>query len=308
MTADAGPMTLLFLAANPLSRLPLALGEEVRAIETALRASDLRDIQLVSRWAVRPDDLQQHLDEQRPALVHFSGHGSDNGELVLHAERGEFKYVTPTALASLFRPHRNRVRVVFLNACDSLLSAEAIVEEIECVIAMSERIGDKAARVFSPAFYRALGFGYSVGAAFEQGRTALQLAGIDEEHVPRLLERDGVSADQVSLRSPAPPHPPAAALARVCCVRCGATPDSAARCAGLAPAHEFGEFTGVVFCRDCGAAASRTRVACTGGRSSHRFVAAAAPPYCRRCGRQAGVRSQCGELSAQHEFLSAASG
>lgn len=198
------PAKILFLAANPGSTTPLALDEEVRAIEAMLRGSALRDaFALVSRWATRAEDLQQQLLESQPVIVHFSGHGSAGG-LLLHHERGARQVVTPEALAGLFRVLRDNVRVVVFNACHSLAQAEAVAQEIDCVVGMDEEIGDQAARVFAASFYRALGFGRSVGEAFELGRGALLLAGIHEERTPRLLTRGGVDAGAVHVLQAAP--------------------------------------------------------------------------------------------------------
>ena len=67
---------MLFLAANPAGTPPLKLDEEIRQITAKIRAAEYRDsLELVSRWAVRPDDLQQALLEVKPHVVHFSGHG-----------------------------------------------------------------------------------------------------------------------------------------------------------------------------------------------------------------------------------------
>jgi hypothetical protein len=90
---------VLFLAANPASAPHLALDEEVRAIDQKIRLSDGRDrLQLVAGWAVRADDLLQLLNQHRPAIVHFSGHGTPGGALMLVDDRGE---------ATLFRCRRS---------------------------------------------------------------------------------------------------------------------------------------------------------------------------------------------------------
>jgi hypothetical protein len=75
-----GAMTrvrVLFLAANPADKVVLHLHREIREIETKIRASDYRDsLELISRWAIRSDDLLQILLELKPHVVHLSGHGS----------------------------------------------------------------------------------------------------------------------------------------------------------------------------------------------------------------------------------------
>lgn len=75
---------VLFLAADPQSdpqnyspSLRLMVDSEMREINDKVRASEHRDaLEFISRWAVRADDLLQALNEVRPEVVHFSGHGS----------------------------------------------------------------------------------------------------------------------------------------------------------------------------------------------------------------------------------------
>jgi len=193
---------ILFLAANPSGTDPLALDQEAREIEAKIRASKHRDsLELITKWAVRPDDLLQYLNQHRPHVVHFSGHGSPSDEIILNDEHGQPKPVSKAALQKLFRVLKDNIRVVVLNACFSRPQARAIVGEIDCAIGMTKAIGDQAAITFAASFYRAIGFGRSVQEAFDQGVAALLLEGIPEEKTPKLLVRDGVDASQVVLVS-----------------------------------------------------------------------------------------------------------
>src|SRR5262245_7253016 len=74
--SEVAMIKVLFLAANPVGTTFLAHDEEARAIDARIRASAHPDlIQLVTRWAVRLDDLSGHLMRECPDIVHFSGHG-----------------------------------------------------------------------------------------------------------------------------------------------------------------------------------------------------------------------------------------
>lgn len=184
---------VLFLAANPLDTTHLRLDEEIRLITTKLRASDYRDsIELISAWAVRADDLLQLLNEHKPHIVHFSGHGNTAGEIALLDNNGFVKPVNAAALASLFKTLKDNIRMVVLNACYSQPIAKAITQSIDCAVGMVLPIGDPAAIIFAASFYRAVGFGRSVFEAFQQAKTALMLEGIPEENTPKLLMRRGL--------------------------------------------------------------------------------------------------------------------
>lgn len=201
---ESAPMqkkvTVLFLAANPSSSLRLALDEEARAIEGKVRDAKHRDlVSIRTRWAVRPEDLQQALLDEEPTVVHFSGHGGGDVGIVLHAgNEGDEMLVAADALADLFRVLKTGIRVVVLNACYSEVQAQAIVKEIDFVVGMSDTIGDDAAKWFAAAFYRALAFGKSVRIAFELGLNEIKLMGLKEDQsVPQLFIRQGANLDTV---------------------------------------------------------------------------------------------------------------
>lgn len=204
MPAQPMKTTVLFLAANPDGVSRLALDKECRAIREKIRASEYPNaLELKTEWAVRPDDLLQYLNECRPHVVHFSGHGSVSEELILHDDNDLAKPVSLAALRALFTALKDNIRLVVLNACYSRPQAEAIAEVIDCAVGMNKAIGDQAAIVFAASFYRALGFGLSVKDAFDQGCVALLLESIPEQQTPKLMLKKGVDASKVFLAGPA---------------------------------------------------------------------------------------------------------
>jgi CHAT domain len=188
---------ILFLAANPLENNKLKLDEEVREITQKIRASEHRDsLQLTSAWAVRPDDLLQLLNEHKPHIIHFSGHGN-SGEIILADENGLPKRVNTNTLKALITTLKDNIKCIIFNSCYSKETAEALTEVIDCTIGMNSSIGDIAAIIFAASFYRAVGFGRSAKEAFDQGITALLLEGIDEDDIPEIIVKDGLDSSQV---------------------------------------------------------------------------------------------------------------
>jgi hypothetical protein len=200
---------ILFLAANPAGTSPLALDEEIRAIDSKIRGSEHRDrLELVSHWAVRLDDLSGLLMRRNPDVVHFSGHGAPMGEIVLIGTGGTSKPVPPEALGGLFRVLKDNVRVVVLNACYSEAQAEAIVKEIDCAIGMSAPIGDDHAIAFAAEFYQALGYGKSVQDAYDLGVVRLIGEGVaDAKAMVRLHKRKGAKPAEIILVGADPASP-----------------------------------------------------------------------------------------------------
>jgi hypothetical protein len=194
---------ILFVSSNPEGTTHLKLDEEAREIQAKIRAAEYRDsLELVTVWAARPDDLLQSLNEHRPHVVHFSGHGSPTEEIILLDQQGNPKPVSKAALVSLFHTLKDNIRVVLLNACFSRPQAEAITGEIDCAIGMTRAIGDEAAITFAASFYRAIGFGRSIKEAFDQGKTALLLEGIPEENIPELVTRQTIAPESIVLIAP----------------------------------------------------------------------------------------------------------
>src|SRR5262245_16425862 len=194
---------ILFLASNPIASNFLALDTEVRDITAKIRMSEFRDVlDLKPRWAVRFDDVLHALHEDHPTIVHFSGHGTEQSGLVFHGHNGEPKTISAETMKDLFSTLKKDIQVVVLSACHSDEQARVIADVVDCVIGMKAAVSDVAACTFAPAFYRALGFGESVHAAFKVGRIAIAAEGLPEADLPRLFSRPGVDADKIFLVDP----------------------------------------------------------------------------------------------------------
>jgi len=195
-------ITVLFLAANPMTGERLRLDEEARAIYENLRLSEFRDaIKFETRWAVRPLDILQAINECQPTIVHFSGHGSPD-MLVLQDANGREKLVSASAITQTIKTASEDIRFVFFNSCCSKGQAAAAIEHVEGAIGMNANVGDDAARVFAAQFYSAIGFGKSVSTAFEQAKAALMLENISEENIPELFVQRDVDTEMFVLVKP----------------------------------------------------------------------------------------------------------
>ena len=196
---------VLFLASNPLDQGQLRLDEEVRLIHKMIRQSEHRDaVKLESCWAVRTQDVMQAINEHDPRIVHFSGHGSDKDELVFQDDAGNTKLVTKEAISQTLRACSGDIQLVFFNTCYSRAHANEAVKHVPAAVGMNTSIGDDAARVFASQFYSAIGFGKSVGVAFEQRKAALMLEGIHEEDAPELFVADCNDPNMLFIVGPPP--------------------------------------------------------------------------------------------------------
>ena len=176
-------VTLLFLAANPADGDAVRLDEECREIDARLSSVPGNRIKVVSKWAVRPQDLQKALLEFSPALVHFTGHGDQDGRIVLENAAGHSESVPPEAFSDLFRSFSSSVRCVVLNACDSAAQARLLGQFIDCAIGMEGSVSIGAGIAFVTSFYQALAYGKDLATAFELGRNQIRLENLGEEDV-----------------------------------------------------------------------------------------------------------------------------
>lgn len=195
---------ILFLTAEPTDSARLRLGQELRDIREKLQLSRQREnFLLESRESVRPGDITQAIFDVKPHIVHFSGHGTNTGDICLENVSGTVQTVSPNALAELFSLVADQVNCVVLNACYSDAQAKAIAEHIRFVVGMNQAIGDIAAIAFAVGFYKALGANLSIEDAYKFGCVEILLQGIPEESTPVLRKKEERSPAMFYLERPA---------------------------------------------------------------------------------------------------------
>src|SRR5258708_17482980 len=96
------PQTILILASNPLGTSDLALSEEVAAVRSALiEGPDQTLYRVEVVVAANPQEVSRYLLSFEPTIVHFSGHGSEDGQIILQDETVHLSSVNPKALPKL---------------------------------------------------------------------------------------------------------------------------------------------------------------------------------------------------------------
>lgn len=198
---------ILFFAADPIlgrpDGIPLELAKEMREIEEHVKKARYGHRLLFEpHGAARADDLLEFLEHTDARVVHFSGHGGDEG-LVLVGRDGHSRHpVDAAALKRVFREYRGSVRLVVLSACSSNAEAQAIADIVGCAIGTSSTISDEAAITFNSRFYRAIANGYSVRRAFDEACMVLQVYRVPREEYPELVFRKNVDpADLVLVKT-----------------------------------------------------------------------------------------------------------
>ncbi|MGL5878240.1 MAG: CHAT domain-containing protein, partial [Xenococcaceae cyanobacterium] len=166
---------ILILSSNPKGTPVLDLAREIREIrEGLLRSLNQEQINIEARGALRPKDLRRSLLEIKPQIVHFCGHGSGKGGLVLEDDNGNEQFVASDELSRLFEVFADRVECILLNACYSEVQADALIQHINYVVGMNREIPDEAAIAFSIGFYDGIGAGQTVEDAYKLGCSAIE--------------------------------------------------------------------------------------------------------------------------------------
>ncbi len=146
---------ILILTASPGDKNTLRADKEIKAIEEELeRSNNQENFRIIPKGAVNPGDLDFLLQKEKPEIIHFCGHGKEEG-IVLENDAEKSHLVPLESLANLISMFENTECVV-LNACYGETQANKLNEYVRYVIGMKEQIDDTAAIEFATHFYRAL--------------------------------------------------------------------------------------------------------------------------------------------------------
>jgi len=180
---------ILFLSASPSDIDRIRVDLELRKIEEQLVSSEFRDqIILEKRTAVKIESITKALLDIKPKIVHFSGHGNEEGILV-ETEDGSSTILPQEGLKKLFLLFKDTISCVFLNSCYSELQAKTISKQGIYVIGMSNSIEDKAAIEFSKGFYQGIGAGKDIEFSFKLGIIMIS-NDLENNNIP-ILWKDG---------------------------------------------------------------------------------------------------------------------
>lgn len=170
---------ILILTATPDNLSSLQVELEAKEIKKSLvYTSNLDKLEIIQEHAVTIDDLNQLIQDFKPNIVHFSGHGSKSG-IYLENKNKQSKIVKAGSLARLFNYYSSTVECVILNSCYSDNQARAIAQSIQYVIGTRAEIKDDKAIEFSKSFYGGILSTNSYEESFELGLIKLSLDNSD---------------------------------------------------------------------------------------------------------------------------------
>ncbi len=166
--------TVLVLNATPDDQGRLRADKEGAQLERQLEMvkNRERDLHVVQKFAVRLKDIQKELLNNRPKILHFSGHGGE-GVLVFEEEDGTSADLDGEVLAEMLEVY-GELECLVLHACYAEEVAKACSKHVPIVVGSTDTINDHTAPKFTYAFYQALANGRPYANAFKAGQVEVK--------------------------------------------------------------------------------------------------------------------------------------
>lgn len=217
---DDGITKIIFLASNPSDTAELQLTKEHSRISEKLQNADHPE-----RFPIRPFravtafEFNEHIFNERPNIVHFSGHGDstkpdvkeavsngmgrpktiksnpeeESGIFLWDEDKRKSRFVNTVFLKRTFKSmvqrHDIPIKVVIFNACHSSVQAEAVSKVVPYVVGTSWTVKDEAAIAFATGFYFGITEDMSIEDAVDNGITYASVYNEPEDRF--LLYKDG---------------------------------------------------------------------------------------------------------------------
>lgn len=181
---------ILFISASPVGFDRLNLKEEFNSIDNEIRKSKYSEyFDLIQSWETSISEIQDLFLRYSPDIVHFSGHGSRNSEIILQKPNGTAAPVSSDALEILFNSFKKTIQCVVLNMCHSSTQAGSISNSINFVIGAEGEIGDHNAIEFSKSFYRGISNRKSIQQSFTLAQNAISLPARNVNNLTHLYSK-----------------------------------------------------------------------------------------------------------------------
>ncbi|MDX2006883.1 MAG: CHAT domain-containing protein [Meiothermus sp.] len=187
---EAEPNVVLFLPSDPSDQDSLQLLRELGRIKRQVGTAKHKDkFDLQIEALTESINISEALQTINPSILHFAGHGSEDGELVVLDEAGNSEFMPLESLVTMIRNvNASRLRCVILNACYTKKKAKKLLEHVPYVIAYRKAFDDRHAIAFAEGFYQALAkFEHDIKTAFEMGQA--QIPDLEAQKNLVLLER-----------------------------------------------------------------------------------------------------------------------
>lgn len=194
---------LLYLSFEADGMRPLPAREEAAELRRMLAGR----VEVIEAHDVTVAQLPGLLTQHKPQIVHWTGHGTPDNELLarrspaerhLGNERLSAQHLTEL-LRALADQGRLGARLLVLNACFGRVVASAVREVVPCVIGWDDAVLSELARAYSAALYEQLAQGCSVAEAHAVGSRVVAAKDPDTLRRFGLEHRDEVQPMDITI-------------------------------------------------------------------------------------------------------------
>ncbi|SDM10443.1 CHAT domain-containing protein [Geodermatophilus siccatus] len=182
-------ISVLVLTSQPQDLGEVIAGPVVEQLEKLRREKEL-PLDVVVLEQPSRSSLRDQVQETRPHVVHFIGHGQFDaehaeGQIALVGGTGRADWVGEQALAQLLDAGGTLPRLTLFHSCAGAqvdyrasfagLAPRLIKRGVQCVVAMQYAVTNRTALEFARIFYDRLGRGLPVDEAVQAGRMELHV-------------------------------------------------------------------------------------------------------------------------------------
>ncbi|MGC3946354.1 MAG: CHAT domain-containing protein [Chryseolinea sp.] len=164
---------VLLMSAGPEDQEPLRLAEEQRQVSNAFERTLFRNYyDFKFEPNIRFSDMQHFMQKHNPLVLHYSGHGDEDGIFLVDTD-GNTQLLPAETLQELISILKLNLQCVLFINCDSVKYALDISRLGLTTIGMAGKISDDAARLFVLTFYQSIGNGADFETSFRLAKNAL---------------------------------------------------------------------------------------------------------------------------------------
>ena len=173
---STGKKAILYISATPTNVDNLQVDFEFKKIKASLEGGLIRDeFELLSPlMAVSLQDFLQAKHRYKPAIIHFSGHGLQDG-LMFATSENVFQIIPIELLREVFKGIEAYAKLIVLNACYSSAQAKILSEKGIYVLGMNVPVTDTAAIDLADNLYRFISDGQTTEEAFANVKILIAL-------------------------------------------------------------------------------------------------------------------------------------
>ena len=156
MIQKEAKITILFIGANYNNQKVIRTEKEFRKIKETISHLPYKNlINVVESFATKRHEITTKIIENKPQIIHFSGHGSlntgplfeDDGEIINALD-------LQIDLVDKLKKYADFVKVIIFNVCESSIIADKTSKFIDFTIGTDETTDDDCAIAFAKGFYK----------------------------------------------------------------------------------------------------------------------------------------------------------